>query len=206
MAPTDLEIFLRIARFLTVRRAFVIGNAWGYSAIALAALFNGSAVDVLDGGQEGADNMRGIDLTSLVASQAHLDVSVTLGFSPQATPRALRGSLGSYDLVFIDAGHSDRQVLADFAAVIPYLAPSAAVVFHDAGLWDLWGGIARCICFEPRLFFLTVDEGKVEPRARVVLAYRGLPNASVAFMRGRGRLWNALTSRNMCVDNQDLAH
>ena len=56
----------------------------------LGLVFNESAVDVIDAGTQGWDNLFGIELTRTVAALAHMNISVTLGSSPSDTARAVR--------------------------------------------------------------------------------------------------------------------
>ncbi|MBT4769063.1 MAG: hypothetical protein HOO00_00865, partial [Rhodospirillaceae bacterium] len=57
----------------------------------------------------------------------------------EATPLAARGR--SYDVVFLDGLHNNEQVLLDFLGVLPYLANTTLVVWHDVAVFDLWPAV-----------------------------------------------------------------
>eukprot|EP00929_Paragymnodinium_shiwhaense_P035668 TRINITY_DN19219_c0_g1_i2.p1 TRINITY_DN19219_c0_g1~~TRINITY_DN19219_c0_g1_i2.p1 ORF type:complete len:185 (-),score=8.72 TRINITY_DN19219_c0_g1_i2:148-702(-) len=63
MEPADTELFLRISSFLTPRRIFGVGNAWGFSTIMLGSIFPSAAIDIIDAAAEGRDNLHGIHIT-----------------------------------------------------------------------------------------------------------------------------------------------
>ena len=48
-----------------------------------------------------------------------------------------------YDIAFIDGLHTDEQVLLDFEAVQPHMAPKSVIVLHDVDLYKMRGGVER---------------------------------------------------------------
>merc|ERR1712107_109245 len=121
----DVEVFLRIRDLLpaTHTRAFVIGNAFGYSAMVLGLLIanthemGGAAgsVDVIDAEVEGECNRAGTFITRAVANASGVDIALTKGRSPEDVPLAMRSK--TYDLAFLDGKHTVMQLSLDFAAV-----------------------------------------------------------------------------------------
>jgi len=142
ISDSDAELFFRLRRGMPEHaRAFVIGNAFGFSTILLGVLFSsgGGSVDAIDAEMEGGCNKMGSYVTRRIALANHLDVKLTNGFSPHDVPAAMR--FAQYDLAFIDGQHTVPQLLADFAAVEPYMAEKAFIVLHDVGYCDLWAAV-----------------------------------------------------------------
>jgi predicted O-methyltransferase YrrM len=52
--------------------------------------------------------------------------------SPDALPNALKAAGGPFDFALIDGDHARPGVVRDIEGVLPTLAPSAHIVFHDA--------------------------------------------------------------------------
>ena len=99
-------------------------------------------VDVIDAENEGGCNAAGTWLTSALAAEASIDVRLTVGRSPDQIPKAVRAPF-VYDIAFIDGWHSYDQLLADFEALEPYMAPKSVMVLHDVGLFDLHPAVQR---------------------------------------------------------------
>eukprot|EP00415_Alexandrium_ostenfeldii_P002574 UN2574 len=78
----------------------------------------------------------------------------------------------AYDLAFIDGEHSRRQVLLDFAVVAPRMSPSAAVVLHDVGAFDLHDAAAALPAEWQRQ---TVHGRYYKNLVGTVLLHRGFP-------------------------------
>ncbi|NPV82109.1 MAG: class I SAM-dependent methyltransferase [Candidatus Aminicenantes bacterium] len=140
---TDLMLFLAIRDIFPARSIFIIGNAFGYSTFCLAEVFGEAKVDVIDAEIEGEDNKVGSNLTRKIAERYYPSVRLTIGFSPEDTPRAVRKEVidtGGYELIFIDGLHTNDQIYKDFNGISPYLAPKCIVVIHDVGLANLQSG------------------------------------------------------------------
>lgn len=74
---SDLELFQRLRRHLPRSpRAFVVGNAFGFSTLALALVFGGGSVDAIDAEVEGRCNRIGSSLTRRIAKASELNVSL----------------------------------------------------------------------------------------------------------------------------------
>jgi len=170
----DIEIFQRITRLLSSdAKAFVIGNAFGYSSVILGLLLASPGrglVDAIDAEVEGECDNIGTVLTRRIAKAAGLNVQVTTGLSPQDVPRAMRSS--HYDVAFIDGGHTNEQVVLDFFAVEPHLASQSVVVLHDVSSHNMHEGVA----FLPKSWNLHVARGRgFKNLAGTVLLHRGFP-------------------------------
>ncbi|CAE7880047.1 unnamed protein product [Symbiodinium microadriaticum] len=146
IADSDVELFVRLRTlaFLTKGggsvsvHAFVVGNSFGFSALLLGLLFakSGSgSVDVLDEEPDACTRTGGW-LTRQIARTQNLNVSLTRGTSPKDVPKATRTR--TYDLAFIDGGHSTSQLQQDFEAVRPFLAQRTLVVLHDVVLYGMY--------------------------------------------------------------------
>jgi predicted O-methyltransferase YrrM len=146
LADADIEVFVRLRRILPAgTRAFVIGNAFGYSTVVLALLFARGGVgfvDVLDAEAEGDCNSLGTYLTRKIVAEESFAVNLTLGFSPWDVPKAVTRRT-KYALAFIDGRHTNDQLLMDFVAIERHLARAAVVVLHDVGTYEMHASVAR---------------------------------------------------------------
>lgn len=128
-----------------------IGNAFGWSAVALHLAFPFSRLVVIDSGAEGPDGRDGIDLTNRILTELG-GGSALLGTSPQDVPRTAATLSGPINLAFIDGLHTHAQQRIDYEAVRPLLAEDHIILFHDvlfmkqdhrpefhleAGFWDI---------------------------------------------------------------------
>lgn len=143
----DVELFIRMQELLPSRgaRIFVIGNAFGYSALVLGLLFatptSAGSVDIIDAELEGDCNIAGSWLTRKLVNVADLNVNLFRGKSPEDVLSAARSP--RYNLAFIDGEHSGSQLVKDFEAVVPLLREAAFVVLHDVGWWGLHGAVEK---------------------------------------------------------------
>lgn len=111
---------------------FIIGNAFGWSTIALALMNPQAKVVALDAGTEGEHNDVGTRLTLEIARQEGLNVAIVQGRSPGDVPSAVSQHLdGRIDFVFVDGLHTNAQQEIDYRAVRPFCSPQCVYVFHD---------------------------------------------------------------------------
>ena len=91
-----------------------------------------------------------------------------------SSPRVVISELNipGYDLALVDGLHTDEQVLADFEALLPLLAPSCAVVFHDVVAFGMQRGIAAVLERHPDFLYVHVDSARFQNRHGVGIAYR----------------------------------
>ena len=121
------------------RRIFVVGNAFGWSSLALALLnpgnwydcWKGSSVVALDNCSEKEWARQGLELTNRLAEQHNLNVRVVYGTSPQEVGQIVREQLGAVDLALIDGHHSNEQIWLDWQAIRAVASPDCVYLFHD---------------------------------------------------------------------------
>jgi predicted O-methyltransferase YrrM len=120
-------------------QCLVIGNGFGWSAVALGLMLRGRGrVVAMDACLEGLDGGRGLDLVRAIAARHGLPLKAVEGLSPRDLPGIVGGHFGGrLDIVLVDSLHTDEQQLQDYEGIRPYLAPGALVVFHDVLNWRM---------------------------------------------------------------------
>jgi hypothetical protein len=139
------EIYFLECLFARFRphRLFVIGNALGWSSLALGLLNPQGRVLAIDAGLDRSAAW-GIELTNSLARAHDLPVLAITGRSPDDVPAMLRAHrIAPVEFVLIDGYHSVEQVGLDFAAIRPDAAPDCLYLFHDVESFDLHAGIER---------------------------------------------------------------
>jgi predicted O-methyltransferase YrrM len=125
------------------RRALVIGNAFGWSTVAIAALLNGGRVVAIDSGAD-RNSRDGIKLTNRIAEVGRLPAKVVEGTSPQDVAAIVDAELGGpVDFAFIDGLHTNEQVVLDYGAVQAKAADDAVYLFHDVQEFGLGPALAE---------------------------------------------------------------
>ena len=159
---SELAFFECLRSALPLQSIFVIGNSGGWSTLALSLLWQEAQVVAIDCGmlerpnklfetldfdryRGGVANDFGIVLTNDLARANQLRASVVLGMSPQDLPRVIRESCPvPPQLVFIDGGHSNEQVVKDFEGLQGLVDDHCVFVFHDVVNWHMEKGIEHC--------------------------------------------------------------
>lgn len=123
----------------------VIGNGFGWSAVALGLILRGRGrVVAMDACLEGVEGRRGLDLVNAIAARHNLPLEGVEGLSPWDLPGLVTSHLeGRLDVVLVDSLHSDEQQLLDYEGIRPFLAPGAIVVFHDVLNWRMEASFAE---------------------------------------------------------------
>ena len=130
--PYDLELFVRLANVMpNVTSIFGIGNAFGYSTLALALVFPSARIDVLDAEIEGRANAFGSNLTRRIAKSNRLNLHVHKGLSPWDVTKHIHRPV---DVAFIDGLHTNSQQYMDFTSLLPHMRRSHAMILHDVKL------------------------------------------------------------------------
>ena len=125
------------------RRALVIGNAFGWSTLAIAALLKGGQVVAIDSGSD-RNSLAGLDLTNRLAARGKLPAKAVKGASPGDVAAIVDSTLGGpVDFAFIDGLHTSAQVVLDYTAVRAKAAADAIYLFHDVQEFGLGAGIAE---------------------------------------------------------------
>lgn len=126
MCVPDRLMLYALARGLRPDCALEIGVRWGNSGRIVA-----NAME-----DNGHGRIFGLDPEPSAYRQASSDMhgryTLIEGFSPQDVAKVASAAGAPFDFVLIDALHTHDAVLRDYDAVVPYLAKSAHVVFHDA--------------------------------------------------------------------------
>ncbi|MDE2229167.1 MAG: class I SAM-dependent methyltransferase [Alphaproteobacteria bacterium] len=138
------EVYLLEHLFAAIqpRRALVIGNAFGWSTLAIAALLTGGRVVAIDSGAD-RNSLEGLDLTNRIATHGKLPAKAVRGVSPQDVASIVDAELGGpVDFAFIDGLHTSEQVVLDYKAVRAKAAPDAVYLFHDVQEYGLGPAIA----------------------------------------------------------------
>lgn len=114
------------------KNIFCIGNAFGWSSIAISLLNPDAKVICIDAGIEGDDNDAGIDLTNRISHNEGLNLTVIKGFSPGDVGHIVKDCFEDpLDFVFIDGLHTNEQLLKDYNAVSKHIHPDTILLFHD---------------------------------------------------------------------------
>ena len=133
------EIYFLECLFARYRpaRLFAIGNAMGWSTLALGLLNPDATVLAIDAGLD-RNALAGIDFTNGAAAAEGLRVTVRRGRSPEDVARVLADEeMAPVDFAFIDGHHTREQVALDFAAIRPHAAPNCVYLFHDVTTFAL---------------------------------------------------------------------
>jgi hypothetical protein len=162
IAISELCFFECLRSALPLRSLFVIGNSGGWSTLALSLLWPAAEVVAIDCGMverpsklfETFDYDRhrgdtandfGLALTNTIARTHGLKTSVILGTSPQDLARVIGSACPvPPQLVFIDGGHSNPQIIRDFEGLQGLVDENCIYVFHDVVNWHLEKGFAHC--------------------------------------------------------------
>lgn len=141
---------------------FVIGNSGGWSTLALSLLWKQAqtvAIDcglmeasnklfeMLDYDRHQGDSKRdfGIVLTNELARENGLNAKAVLGMSPQDLARVISDECPAPpQLVFVDGGHSNEQLIKDFEGLQDLVDPNCIFVFHDVVNWHMEKGFQHC--------------------------------------------------------------
>lgn len=139
------EVYLLEHLFARYRpgRVLVIGNALGWSTLALAALLPESRVVALDAGFD-RNSLEGLALTNRIAAAAGWNARAVKGVSPGDVAGVVKAELGGpVDFAFIDGLHTNAQIVLDHAAVAAEAAADAVYLFHDVENFALGEGLAE---------------------------------------------------------------
>jgi predicted O-methyltransferase YrrM len=128
------EIYLLecLAAVQPAESILVIGNSFGWSTLALALAQPHARVVGLDSAAD-RYSLEGLELTARLAEQLGLPhVFPVRGTSPADIPATVEERLGGrIDLALVDGHHTSDQIIAEYRAIRPFLAPNAMVLFHD---------------------------------------------------------------------------
>jgi len=127
----EIAFFEAVCERIKPKSIFIIGNAFGWSSLALGLINPSARVVAIDICWR-PDEVRGLDVTNALAARAGLDVRARQGKSPDDVAAVCAREFdGPVDLVFIDGGHTPDQQTLDFDACRAIAAPDCVYVFHD---------------------------------------------------------------------------
>ena len=125
------------------KTAFVIGNSFGWSSLAVGLLNPESQVVAIDAGFD-ENSIEGLEVTNQLSASLGLGVTAVKAVSPDGVDQVIAEHLGApVDFVFIDGLHTNEQVFKDYAALKPYMSENGVFLFHDVVSCGLRSGIER---------------------------------------------------------------
>ncbi|MEP0339229.1 MAG: class I SAM-dependent methyltransferase [Alphaproteobacteria bacterium] len=140
------------------KTGFLIGNSFGWSALAVGLLNPKARIVAIDAGFD-ANSLTGLEMTNTLARQEGLNLTAVQAVSPEGAAGVMAEQFdGPIEFCFIDGLHTNEQVVKDFKAVQPHLAKDALVLFHDVVMWNMNPGmaeIARIAGAAPELLYGT---------------------------------------------------
>ncbi|MDA0240673.1 MAG: class I SAM-dependent methyltransferase [Proteobacteria bacterium] len=147
------EIYFLDALFSHYRpkNIFVVGNAFGWSTLALSILNPDARVVAIDACPR-PEEEEGIRLTNQIASDFDLNLIAVNARSPEQVAEVARIHLdGAIDFAFIDGGHTNEQQNLDFGAIKPVAAEDCVYLFHDVINFMLLESFTKIIQETPSL-------------------------------------------------------
>lgn len=171
IAFAEIAFFEALCQRTRPRSVFVLGNAFGWSTIALGLINPAARIIAIDHCPS-VDERRGLEVTNMLAKFAGLNVQAVQGKSPDDVGAiCAREIAGPIDLVFIDGDHTPAQLTIDFTACRAAAGPDCIYVFHDVLNFGMAGSFLRAAESEPDMagFILMRTPsgmGILYPRAR----------------------------------------
>lgn len=124
--------------YIAPQRVLVIGNAFGWSTIALALTFPKAKIVAID------IEASGVQSTNELIDRNHLSARAIVAESPKGVAGAAKEHLGGpVDFCLIDAMHDNASLVADFGAVRAVSTPDACVLCHDVINWHMIDGVKQ---------------------------------------------------------------
>jgi hypothetical protein len=124
--------------YIAPQRVLVIGNAFGWSTLALALTFPKAKTLAID------IDADGVRVTNELIDRHGLSARAVVAQSPAGVAGAVKDHLGgAVDFCLIDAQHDNPSLVADFGAVRAVSAPDAFVLCHDVINWHMIDGVKQ---------------------------------------------------------------
>jgi hypothetical protein len=124
--------------YLKPKNILVIGNAHGWSTVALALTFPKAKIVAIDPYEPG------IELTNKLAGDHKLKIAAVAGLSPQAIKPACAEHLDApVDFVLIDAVHTNEAIVTDFLGAREVADDDCVYLFHDVVNWKMTEGLKQ---------------------------------------------------------------
>jgi tetratricopeptide (TPR) repeat protein/predicted O-methyltransferase YrrM len=144
LAPIEIMILEQILLSLSdVKRILIIGNAFGWSTLAIAMSCPNARVIAVDADLEGNDAGFGRKLTEDIAEEEGLNVHVVQALSPRDVASVVLDHLNGEDVdfVLIDGLHVSAQLLRDFDAISQHASLNCIFVMHDVLSWHMLSAV-----------------------------------------------------------------
>ena len=139
ISPLEVLVLSAVSRAMKPKRIFLIGNAFGWSTLALGLANPDAKVVAIDALVEGIEANKGFSLTQKIIKEEGLEnISVLEAFSPDDVESVCRSHFdGPIDFALIDGKHSNEQQTLDFHAVAQELAEIGLIFLHDILNWGM---------------------------------------------------------------------
>ena len=140
LALQEIMFIEQFRDFVAPKRILIVGNALGWSTIALALVFPAAKTVAID------IDTDGIDFTNRLIATHGLSARAVTARSPDDVAVVVREHLGGLiDFSLIDAVHTDEALLADFAAVHAMSDQRAFYLLHDVINWNMTAGVQTLV-------------------------------------------------------------
>jgi hypothetical protein len=172
LALQEIMFLEHFGSYFEPKRILVVGNAFGWSTLALALIFPEARVVAIDPMEDGNA------VTNELASRHGLNALAVKGESPHDVAAICAAHLqGPCDLALIDAVHTNEAMAADFEACLPCGHEGTVYLFHDVIDWALLEGFQR-ICTSHHM------SGQVLTRtpSGMAIAYQKIPDGLLAYI------------------------
>lgn len=140
IAPQELHFLeLLVASGVRPARVLIIGNAFGWSALAMGMLLPDATIVAMEADLEGDATTIGTALTVRIAEEEGVNVRVVQALSPRDTPEVVSREFGGQpiDLVFVDGLHVNEQLVRDVDGVRRFCGPDCLFLLHDVLSWHM---------------------------------------------------------------------
>lgn len=139
LAPQEVQFLELLLGTITPANALVVGNAFGWSSIAVGLSAPGASVVAMEAGIEGDGTEVGTALTHAIAADEGVDVRVVSAFSPRDTAAVVADAWQGQplDFVLIDGLHVNEQLLRDIEGVVPFASDRCVFFMHDVLSWHM---------------------------------------------------------------------
>ena len=139
ISPLEVILLVAVIRAMKPKRVFIIGNAFGWSTLALGLADPHTQVLAIDSIEEGSDAEQGFALTQEIIKEEGLkNITLVQARSPEDISHVVKTHFdGPIDLALIDGLHTNQQQYLDFCALQPVMAKTQMIFLHDVLNWEL---------------------------------------------------------------------
>lgn len=138
--PQELHFLeLLVGAGVRPERVLIIGNAFGWSTLAMGMLLPSSTVVAMEADLEGDSTAIGTALTAKIGGEEGLNVRVVQALSPRDTAAVVAREFDGkpLDLVFVDGLHVNEQLVRDVEGVLPFCGEKTVIILHDVLSWHM---------------------------------------------------------------------